>query len=90
MEYGASTMDPYLKPDMEKLERIQRNTVSVILGDYFVPTPGSVGSLLLSTYLPPFHSSAMLRAVTVALTVSKYLDVLRPANRYGYITIRGS
>ena len=71
MEYGASTMDPYLKPDMEKLERIQRNTVSFISGDYFAPTHGSVGNLLISTYLPPLHSSAILRAVTLTLvTVS--------------------
>ena len=49
-------MDPYLKPDMEKLERIQRNTVSFISGDYFVPTPGSVGNLLISTYISPTTS----------------------------------
>ena len=79
MEYGASTMDPYLKPDMEKLERIQRNTVSFISGDYFVPTPGSVGNLLISTYiyLPPLHSSAMLRAGTP--TVSKWSWCFMPS-----------
>ena len=45
MEYGATIWNPYLKGDMDKLERIQNRAIRFIKRDYKSRTPGSITSM---------------------------------------------
>jgi len=52
LEYGAVVWDPYLKQDIDKMERVQRNAVRFIARDYRSTTPGFVTGLLNKHDLP--------------------------------------
>ena len=52
MEYGAMVWDPYLAQDINKLERVQRQGVRFISGDYTSKTPGCVSKMLREQNLP--------------------------------------
>ncbi|KAK7096441.1 hypothetical protein V1264_005737 [Littorina saxatilis] len=52
LEYGATIWDPYLKQDVERLERIQRNASRFTSGDYRTTTPGFVTGILHKLQLP--------------------------------------
>ena len=56
LEYGAVLWDPYMKKDIDKLERIQRAAARFITGDYQSRTPGSVDNLLKRLHLPALQS----------------------------------
>jgi hypothetical protein len=55
MEYSSTIWDPYQKQDIDRLERIQRNAVRFISGDYRTTTPGFVTGLLAKHKLPPLQ-----------------------------------
>jgi len=42
MEYGATIWNPYLKGDIDKLEKIQNRAIRFIKKDYKTRTPGSI------------------------------------------------
>ena len=52
LEYGSIIWDPFLKKDIEAIERIQRSAARFITGDYRSRTPGSVQNLLEKLNLP--------------------------------------
>jgi hypothetical protein len=55
MEFSSTIWDPYRKQDIDRLERIQRNAVRFISGDYWTTTPGFVTGLLAKHKLPPLQ-----------------------------------
>ena len=46
LEYGAVAWDPYLKEDIQKLERVQRQGARFITGNYKTRTPGCMTQML--------------------------------------------
>lgn len=52
LEYGSVVWDPYLRKDIDTLERTQRTAARFITGDYRSNTPGSVQKLLHKLDLP--------------------------------------
>ena len=51
LEYGATVWDPYLKADIDRLERIQRRGTRFITCDYKSRTPGSITKMLTNLEL---------------------------------------
>ena len=51
-QYGSVVWDPYLRKDIDTLERTQRTAARFITGDYRSNTPGSVQKLLHKLDLP--------------------------------------
>ena len=45
LEYGACVWDPYLKKDIDCLEKTQRRAVRFICGDYTSRNPGSIAKM---------------------------------------------
>ena len=56
LEYGAVLWDPYMKKDIDKIERIQRAAARFITGNYTSRTPGSVDNLLKKLHLPTLQA----------------------------------
>lgn len=91
LEYGAVVWDPYLKKDIEGLERVQRKASRFITGDFRSYTPGSVTRLLEKTELQPLQQrrkqlrlSLFYRVVegTVpALPMQQFLEEQRQGRR---------
>ena len=91
LEYGAVVWDPYLKKDIEGLERVQRKALRFITGDFKSYTPGSVTRLLEKTELQPLQQrrkqlrlSLFYRVVegTVpALPMQQFLEEQRQGRR---------
>ena len=52
MEYGAIVWDPYLKKDIDSLERVQRRGARFITKDYRSRDPGSMTQMLKNLDLP--------------------------------------
>ena len=51
LEYGSVVWDPYLKKDIDALERVQRRAARFIAGDYRSRSTGTVQRLLISSHL---------------------------------------
>ena len=51
LEYGSIVWSPYLRQDVDKLEKVQRLSARFITGDYKTRTPGSITSMLQSLQL---------------------------------------
>ena len=65
LEYGAAVWDPYLKKDIDLMDRTQRNAARFITGDYRSMTPGSVTRLLKKTGLQPLQERRQLLRLTL-------------------------
>ena len=52
LEYGSVVWDPYLKKDIDALERVQRRAARFIAGDYRSRSTGTVQRLLNKLKLP--------------------------------------
>jgi len=52
IEYGAIVWDPHLQQDIDRLDRVQRQGVRFITGDYKSRTPGCVTQMMLNQNLP--------------------------------------
>ena len=55
LEYGATVWDPYLKQDVDRLERVQRQAARFIKRDYRTRETGCVGHILQELNLPPLQ-----------------------------------
>jgi len=55
LEYASIVWDPYLRTDIDKLERVQRRAVRFICNDYKSRDPGSVSRMLQTQELPLLH-----------------------------------
>ena len=101
LEYGAVIWDPYLKKDIEAIERIQRGASRFITGNYHSRTPGSVHQLLTKLKLPTLQERRQQLRLTFfykvveghipAMPVESFLTPQRPGrmirsrNRQNYI-----
>ena len=52
LNYGAIVLDPYVKSDIFKLERVQRQTARFITGDYKSRNQGCVTDMLTKLKVP--------------------------------------
>ncbi|XP_070195592.1 uncharacterized protein [Littorina saxatilis] len=55
LEYGTTVWDPYLRRDIERLERVQRQAAGFITRDYKSRSPGCVSDMLKNLNLPPLE-----------------------------------
>ena len=56
LEYAATVWDPYIKTEIEKLERVQRQAVRFIKNDYKSRDPGCITRMLQDLKLPPLET----------------------------------
>ena len=76
VEYGATLWDPYLKKEIDSLEKIQRKALRFIYGDYKNYTPGTINNLQQRSGLP----SLLDRRKALRLTfMYKLVEGLVPA-----------
>jgi hypothetical protein len=52
MDYGGIIWDPYLKTDVDRLERIQHQAARFITGDYNAREPSCITKILIDLELP--------------------------------------
>ena len=52
MDYGGIIWDPYLKTDVDRLERIQHQAARFITCDYKTREPGCITKMLIDLELP--------------------------------------
>ena len=55
LEYGSIVWDPYLKHDIQSLERVQRRAARFIIRDYKTKSPGFMTQTLNELKLPTLH-----------------------------------
>ena len=56
LEYAATTWDPYIKHEIERLERVQRQAARFISNDYKSREPGCITRMLQELNLPSLES----------------------------------
>ena len=85
LEYGAVVWDPYLKKDIDSMEKTQRIAARFIAGDFRCNTPGSVTRLLERTNLPPLQQrhqhlrlALLFRVVEGLVSALSPQDLLQP------------
>ncbi|KAH3858399.1 hypothetical protein DPMN_101023 [Dreissena polymorpha] len=55
LEYSSIVWDPLLQKDIDKIEKIQKQSARFITGDYYTKTPGYVTNMLKSMKIPPLQ-----------------------------------
>jgi hypothetical protein len=79
LEYGAVVWDPYLKQDIDRVERIQRQAARFITGDYTTREEGCVTRMLRDLNLPPLQERRkQMRLVTFYKIVNGEIPALPP------------
>ena len=86
MEYAASVWDPYLKQDINRLERVQHQAARFITRDYRSREPGCVTNMLeshditsLKVRRKEIRLGTMFRIVNDKLPALPPSDFLKPA-----------
>ena len=81
LEYGAVVWDPYLKQDVERLERIQRQAARFITKDYKSREKGCIGKMLQELDLPPLEERRrQLRLTMLTKIVQGSVPAIPPQN----------
>ena len=88
LEYGSVVWDPYLKGDIDRLERIQRSAARFITGDYRSRQEGCVTDMLKKLELQPLEERRRHQRLTFlykvveghvpAINIDHYLQARRP------------
>ena len=88
LEYGACVWDPYLKKDIDCLEKTQRRAIRFICGDYTSRNPGSIAKMRKNLNLPTLASRRqtlkltsffkVVEGLVPALPISNFLTKARP------------
>ncbi len=79
LEYAAVVWDPYLKGDINSLERVQHCAARFITGDYRSRTPGCVTKMLQEQQLPSLeHRRKQLRLTYLYKVAEGLLPGLPP------------
>ena len=76
LDYGQIVWDPYLKQDVERLERVQRQAARFITGDYRMCEEGCVTSMLQSLELSSLENR---RSTNRLIFMYKVVEGLVPA-----------
>jgi len=82
LEYGASVWDPYLKTDIDRLEKIQRKAARFITGDYRTRVHGCVTHMLHSLKLPPLEDRRRDQRLVLLYKVSNGLLPAIPPHQF--------
>ena len=82
LEYGAIIWDPFLKSDIDKLERIQRKAARFITRDYRTRTPGHVTEMLKNLDLPLLQERRKDMRLIFLFKVVEGLVPAIPSHRY--------
>ena len=81
LEYGATVWDPYLKQDVDHLERVQHQAAHFIERDYRTRETGCMGCMLLELNLPPQQECRKQRWLTTPYkTVEGHIPAMPPEN----------
>ena len=76
LDYGSIVWDPYLKQDIEKLERVQKLAARFIIGNYRTREEGCVTGMLQSLKLSSLENR---RSSNRLIFMYKVVEVLVPA-----------
>jgi hypothetical protein len=76
MDYGGIIWDPYLKTDVDRLERIQHQVARFITGDYKTREPGCITKMLIDLELPTLEKR---RTAQRLIFMFKMVEDLVPA-----------
>jgi hypothetical protein len=76
MDYGGIIWNPYLKTDVDRLERIQHQVARFITGDYKTREPGCITKLLIDLQLPTLEKR---RTAQRLIFMFKVVEGLVPA-----------
>lgn len=76
MDYGGIIWDPYLKTDVDRLERIQHQVARFITGDYKTREPGCITKMLIDLELPTLEKR---RTAQRLIFMFKVVEGLVPA-----------
>ena len=82
LEYGAVVWDPYLKKNIDSMEKTQRIAARFITGDFRSNTPGSVTRLLERTGLPPLQLRRQHLRLTLFCRVVEGLVPALPPHQF--------
>ena len=82
LEYGATVWDPYLKKDIDRLERVQRQAARFITKDYKSREEGCVGKMLKDLGLPPLQERRKQQRLTTLYKISHGLVKAMPPDKY--------
>ena len=64
LEYGSTVWDPYYVKDINRIEKIQRQAVRFISGDYATREPGCISKMLKDQDLPSLQDRRMAARLT--------------------------
>ena len=79
LEYGATVWDPYLKQDVDRLERVQCQAARFIKRDYRTRETGCMGHMLQELNLPPLQERRkQQRLTTLYKTVKGHIPAMPP------------
>ena len=84
LEYSSIVWDPYLKKDIDKLEKVQRQAARFITGNYISRDQGCVSQMLAELNLPPLQDRRKANRLTF---IYKVVEGLMPAvQSHDYLT----
>ena len=88
LDYGQIVWDPYLKQDVERLEKVQRQAARFIAGDYRTREEGCVTSMLQSLELSSLENRSssnrllfMYKVVAGLVTAIPPNESLKPSRQ---------
>ena len=91
LEYGSMIWNPYLKQNINKLEKTQRMAARFITGDYKSRTPGSMTKMLKDLSLPSLHDRRrelrlsflykIIEGLVPAIPSAEYLTPHKPGRK---------
>ena len=64
LEYGSIVWDPYYVKDINRIEKIQRQAIRFISGDYATREPGCISKMLKDQDLPSLKDKRMTARLT--------------------------
>ena len=82
LEYGSVVWDPYLKKDIDALERVQRRAACFITGDYRSHSTGTVQRLLNKLKLPELQDRRKQLRLILFFKVVEGLVPAIPADKF--------
>ena len=82
LEHGSVVWDPYLKKDIDALERVQRRAARFITGDYRSRSTGTVQRLLNKLKLPELQDRRKQLRLILFLKVVEGLVPAIPADKF--------
>ncbi len=82
LEYGASIWDPYLKGDIDKLERVQHRAARFITGNYRSREKGCVTAMLHDLELSSLHDRRHNIRLTYLFKIAEGLLPAIPPETY--------